>query len=390
MRMTTFLRAAVMVAVAVGSTLTPASAQSVFATRGLGYPMFPQDARSASLGGVRLGLPGPEITWGNPAAAAGLPAAGLTFSYQFDDFDAEFGSTRASGGAGRFPMILATIPAGDRYAFQAGFGSFFEQNWQISESSTIRIGDEDVQVVDWFQSRGGASRLRFAGAAAVRSDFSVGAGLDVYTGSVDRLLGRALPEDGLPTCCSARWNYSGTGFIVGVNWNPSEAGAASVALSYGGTIEASPRDSVGRPSAIDLPITVEAGASGRIGANTLVAIGGSWAGWSTASDDLLAAGGSEDVWAARVGIEWDGMTFNDRPIPLRVGVRTERLPFGWDADGGDSASISERAVSIGLGLQLGGGGVRGDTFFEIGNRGGDSPVDESFRRFGISVRVLGP
>ena len=49
-----------------------AEAQSMFATRGLGFPLQPQDARYHALGGAGLGLPGAEINWANPAASVGL------------------------------------------------------------------------------------------------------------------------------------------------------------------------------------------------------------------------------------------------------------------------------------------------------------------------------
>ena len=53
------------------STLT-ASAQSLFATRGLGVPVSPVDARVAALGGMGVGLLGFHTSMVNPAELAGL------------------------------------------------------------------------------------------------------------------------------------------------------------------------------------------------------------------------------------------------------------------------------------------------------------------------------
>jgi hypothetical protein len=366
-----------------------ANAQSVLATRGLGYLTQPQGARTLGLGGVGLGLPGTEISWANPAAGVGLPAPGFLLVYQYDNFSAEGAGNDFDGKTARFPLILAAIPAGERFTVQAGFGSFLEQNWRILEADTLFLGADTVPVIDWSQSNGGVSRLRVGGGAAVVTDLSVGLGLDVYIGSVERLVGRSFPFEPRPACCRATWNYSGIGVTGSLQWSPTADSGIGASVTYGGTLKASPQDSIGLEAKYDLPISFQAGASGRVGPNTLVILGGSWSGWSDLQEPLAADGGANNSWSANAGVEWDGLSIADSVVPLRLGARTSTLPFRWDEAGGEH-SISERAVSLGVGAVFADGGVRPDAFLEFGNRGGDDAgIDESFWRVGFSVSVLG-
>ena len=383
------LTRAVIVGLSIVATAGSVEAQSMFATRGLGFPMQPQDARYRALGGIGLGLPGAEISWGNPAATVGLPAPGLLFSYQYDNFSSDQAAGTFDGKTARFPLLLAGFPIGEEIAVQVGFGSFLDQNWLIQERDTLFLEPDSVPITDWSQSTGGVTRLRVGGGWAPLDELALGLGVDVYTGGVERLVGRAFPGEPRPACCLATWDYSGAGLIAGVHWSPSADSGVGLSLTYGGTLQAEPQDSIGEAREWNLPLTARAGASGRIGSNTLVVIGGTWSGWSELDEDLAAEGGAQNTWSAHAGIEWDGLTINERPIPLRVGGRTAGLPFRWVSDG-EAGWARERAVSLGMGLDLAGGAARTDAFAEFGSRGGDDVgVDESFWRAGFSIRVLG-
>jgi hypothetical protein len=360
-------------------------AQSVLSTRGLGFPAQPVDARARALGGTAAGLPGAEITWANPASAVGLLAPGLVFGYQYDSFSADDAADSFSGKSVRFPLVLAAIPAGERFVVQAGFGSFLDQNWRIIERDTLYLTPDTVAVQDWWQSEGGVTRLRFAVGAAVVSNLSVGVALDAYTGSANRLLGRAFPGEGRPACCATEWNFRGLGGTVGAHWSPGNDMGAGISVGFGGTLEADPRDSTGVASEFSLPLTVNGGASGRIAENLLVVVGGSWEGWSTLNPAMTDRGGARDSWSIAAGVEWDGATIGGTTLPLRLGVRSATLPFAWD-DGAEAPA--ERALSFGTGLQLAGGAVLPSAFAEFGARDSGG-LEESFWRFGLSVRVLG-
>jgi hypothetical protein len=381
--------------------LAPAGveAQSVYAARGLGFPLEAQDARSQGLGGVAVGLPGAEISWANPAAAVGLLAPGLVFSYQFDNFDAQGPGTTASGTAARFPMMLGAFPAGDRIVLTAGYGSFLDQNWRVEQPDTLLVFGDTVPVLDIAHSVGGVARLRLGGAYQIAEGVGVGLGLDVYSGSVERLEGRLFPGEFTPGCCRAGWNYRGLGVTGGVHWSPTGDTGLGVSISHGGTLEATPRAGLGtdvggvvpiaRSISYNLPLTARVGGSGRLGQDLLVAVSGNYAGWSALDDDLGAQGGAQDAWTVQGGLEWDGLTIRERPVPIRFGARNSALPFRWNPDAA-AGWPTERALTMGAGVVLAGGATRSDFGLEFGNRGGEGAgIEESYWRFAFSVRVLG-
>jgi hypothetical protein len=373
-----------------------AEAQSVYAARGLGFPLEAQDARSQGLGGVTVGLPGAEISWANPASAVGLLAPGLVLSYQFDNFDAEGPGTTATGSAARFPMLLGAFPAGDRIVLTAGYGSFLDQNWRVEQPDTLFVFGDTVPVLDVANSVGGVARLRLGGAYRVAEGVGVGLGLDVYSGSVERLEGRLFPGEVNPGCCRAGWNYRGVGVTGGVHWSPTGDTGIGLSLSHGGTLEAAPRESLGGGVVVSaptmsysLPLTARLGGSGRLGQDLLVAVSGTYSGWSALNDDLGTQGGAQDAWSVHGGLEWDGLTIRERPVPIRLGGRNSELPFRWNPDAA-TGWPTERALTMGAGVVLAGGATRSDFGLEFGSRGGEGAgIEESYWRFAFSVRVLG-
>lgn len=377
--------------IGVAGTTTPANAQSVFATRGLGYLLEPMDARARGMGGVDIGLPDPQITWSNPAASVGIVAPGLVFAYQYDNFETEQLAGGQDGKTARFPLLLGAAPVGDRFVVQLGLGSFLDQNWQFERPDTLFLPPADtIPVVDRLTSEGGAARVRVGAGARVVEGLSVGLAADFFTGALDRSQGRVFPAGDYATGReTTRWRYGGMGYTAGVDWSPGDAVGLGLALSGGGTLEATVEDGTGAPASYDLPMTVRGGASGRVGQETILALSGAWGGWSSLDGALEAQGGARDTYSVEGGVEWAGIVLRDRRLPIRLGARTAQLPFRWTtADAAEWAD--ESALSVGLGLVMAGGAVRSDLAAEFGSRGGEtSGVDESFWRFAFSLRVLG-
>ncbi len=369
---------------------SPVFAQSLLSNRGLGLVVEPTDARAHGLGGVQLGLAGSDFSWANPADLVGMPAPGMRFVSQFDDFSADFGPSTVDAATARFPLLQIATPVGSRWALTAGFGGFLDQNFAVQRDTTLLIGGDSVEVQDRLSSEGGVARLRFGAAYRVLEGLSVGAGLDVYTGTVRRGFGRRFEGQGVPACCSTEWNYSGTGALAGISWTPTEATSLSVAASFGGTLDAETGDSLSAARSFDLPATFRAGGSARLAENLLAAASADWSGWSSLDAALAESGGARDGWALQGGLEWDGILFRTRPVPLRIGGRQAALPFSWSqpSAGGDWAT--ERAVTGGFGLVLAGGATLADAALERGWRGGDSAgLEESFWRVTLSATVLG-
>ena len=369
---------------------TSAPAQSLLSSRGLGLVVEPRSTRYSSLGGITLGLPGSEMSWTNPAGAVGLPAGGLTASFQFDDLSTDYVGDEASATVARFPLILAAFPFGSRWAVTAGLGGFLDQNWTFQRRDSLVLGEggDTVQFIDRLGSTGGVGRIRLGAGYRLLNRLSIGLGVDVFTGHVERVDGRIFEPALEPRCCRRRWDYDGVGVMGSIDWNPTDAVSLSVGASAGGTLDADPRDSTAAPFSAPIPASVDVGASARLAPSLLLALGGRWTGWSQADDDLTSVGGARDVTSFHGGLEWDALRIGARVIPLRVGARTGTLPFGG-TNGGEERWSREVAYTGGTGITLGGGAMSADVGVERGSRSGETGIDESFWRVLLSVSVLG-
>lgn len=366
-----------------------AAAQSLLANRGLGLVIEPADARAAGMGGVQLGLAQSEFSWVNPADLIGMPAPGMRFAFQYDDFTSDFGAISLDGSTARFPVLQVATPIGERLAVSVGFGGFLDQNFAVQRDTSLVVGSDTTAVLDRLTSEGGVARLRFGAAYEVIEGLAVGVGMDVYTGDVEQSFGRRFFGEGTPACCTARWEYSGLGAVAGLTWTPSEAARLAVAASFGGTLEAE-SDSASAVGSYDLPVTLHAGGSARVAPTLLATLSGDWAGWSTLDARLEDVGGARDSWSVRGGLEWDGIQLRDRPVPIRLGGRHSALPFSWGQPLAPTEGSTERAITSGIGLVLGGGATLTDVALERGWRGGDGAgLEESFWRVILSVTVLG-
>lgn len=367
-----------------------ASAQSALVTQGLGLPVEPMDARSRGLGGVGIGLPDGELSWASPGGLFGLPAPAMVAAYQYDRFETSGLASDLTGSTARLPFLFGAFPASERLVLYGGFGSFLDQNWAVENPDTIEFGDQQIPVLDIASSTGGVTRVRFGATYQVVESLAVGGGLDLYTGGVDRLQGRMFAGESTPACCGSSWTYRGSGFNLGAHWSPSDASGIAIAASYGGTLEATPENEEAEAREYDLPLMLRGGLSGRVGQNTLIAMSGTWDGWSSLDGTAGLEGSTRDAWSVNGGLEWEGTVIRGRPFPLRIGARTGALPFRMAQLGDDGEWAGERAITGGLGVLLGGGTVRADMSIESGKRSGESDsFEESFWRAGFSIRVLG-
>jgi hypothetical protein len=177
-----------------------------------------------------------------------------------------------------------------------------------------------------------------------------------------------------------------------VDWTPSEALSVAVSASAGGSLDAEVDEERSTDdtadASYDLPTTFSAGASGRIAPSVLLALSGDWAGWSSLNEALAEQGGARDSWSIQGGAEVDLFRAFGQPVPIRLGARTEHLPFRWVGEGSEWAD--ERALTAGSGLGFGGGAAHVDFSVERGSRGSEAAgLEESYWRFMLSATVLG-
>jgi hypothetical protein len=396
----TVRRAAPLLGAALAAALAaaPSHAQSVLASRGLGYPVEPLDARARGLGGVSVGLPEPSFSMINPAAPVGLPAPGFVVTFQPDQYDATVGTVSSSGTTSRFPLLQAAFPVGGRVTGSIGYGSFLDQHWQVEQADSLDLSGGRVGVTDRFVSTGAVARLRVGAGYRATDQLAVGIAADVLTGAVRDSSIRLLDEDFIASTSGVTYRYSGIGASAGVRWTPSGALTLAAAVTGGGEITAKETDETGDAADDDpreeksyaRPIEADVGASARIAQNAVVAASARWTGWSAVDDELTAeSGGARDALSASLGVEYEGVRLLGRPLPLRLGARYTQLPFRWGMEG-DTEFPEERALSAGAGLRLAGGLARLDAAAERGQRGGGSAgFEEPFWRFSFSLSVLG-
>lgn len=366
-----------------------AQAQSLLSARGLGLLLEPVDARARGLGGLPLGLPDPQMSMINPASAMGLPAAGLAVTFQGDDVTGTAGDQADDFTTSRFPVIQAAFPIGERVVATLGYGAVLDQNWSVTRDDSIDVAGTRLQVVDRFRSNGGVARLRAGAGYRVLPRLDVGAALDVYTGALRDSVFRLFPAtSGLGSSLTGTsYEWQGLGFSAGARWR-GDAFSVSAAVTGGTKLTAEAQDSGVVGKDYSLPLQADVGASARISQQALVAVSARWAGWSAVEEDLAAgSGGARDVTQVAGGLEYEGIRFIGRPIPLRLGGRLSQLPFRWDDA---SEFVDERAVTGGMGIVFGGGAATLDLSAERGWRGGDSAgFDESFWRVSLSMALLG-
>lgn len=368
----------------------PAGAQSLLSSAGLGYLMDPIDARARALGYVGLGLPDPALSMVNVAEAAGMPAAGLAITVQTDVLNASAAGEAESldFNTTRFPSIQAAFPAGPRAVVTVGYGAVLDQNWSATRTDSVFLAGANRFAQDAYVSRGALSRFRAGLAYHVRPRLDVGVGVDLYTGAVRDSVTRTFPDAVgvlFPSATGTDYEWQGIGFTAGARYN-APAFTLSAAVTGGGDLTAEPRDSVVSQRGYALPLTVDGGGSAQISQSTRLAASVRWSGWSAAGDDFTTADQTRDVVQAGGGIEFSGLRFLNRPLPLRLGARWTQLPFRYTS--GEFAD--ERALTAGMGVVIGGGAATVNLSGERGMRGGDSiGLDESFWRVAFSLSLLG-
>jgi hypothetical protein len=389
------VRAAAVAALAL--TAAPAAqAQSGLSARGLGYPLEGLDARSRGLGGLTTGLPDPHLSLVNPANVVGIPAAGLSVTFQGDNVSSQSAGRDQDFTTSRFPAIQAAFPITGRLVATLGYAAVLDQNWTVSRVDSMRLGGQMRQVTDVFRSEGGAARLRLGGGYRLLPRVDVGAALDVYTGALRDSTLRQISD--LPNFALQGTDYTwqGLGYSAGARWR-GNAATVSAAVTGGGQLKAEAADSGVAGATYSLPVTFDAGASARITQRTLAALSVRFAGWSSMNEELGSDGGSgggagygggaQDALQVSGGLEYEGIRFLGRPIPLRVGGRYAKLPFRWSSE---AEFPEERAVTGGLGVLFGGGAASLELAGERGWRGSDAALlDESFWRVSFSIALLG-
>lgn len=387
--------------VLLGLSGVPAHAQSLFATRGMGLPTSPVDARSRALGGIGVGLLGLNMSLVNPAEIAGFLRRGVSASLQPSASTTEIEGAEGDLGGARFPMIRLIYPFSPRFTASVGYGGVYEQSWAVELSGHEMLGDDSVEVRDVIESVGGLSQLSVSMGYLVSPSFGLGLSAGLYTGNLDRRLTRSFPDsvvDLNPFATNLRWDYLGPFATVGAFVDVGSARLAGSA-TWNGTLDVDGVAGVARDDETKLPLRLNAGGSALLSSLWLVAGGVEWVGNGSAPERVFNAddGLSErrNTWRVGGGFEYAGLATGSRTFPLRLGGSWAQLPYYNTGE----TPANEWTAALGLGLRLAedeaGPLAVGDITLERGQRSGlettarPDGLTESFWRFTFSLSLFG-
>ncbi len=379
----------------------PALAQSLFATRGLGTPIVPVDARSRALGGIGIGLFGLNMSLVNPADVAGLARRGIGAELQPGSTNADVGGQSGGLSAARFPMMRIVYPVSSTVLASLGYGGLLEQSWGVTLSNKEIIGADTVDTTDNIVSTGGVAKLALGAAVQVSPWLSLGGAGGLYTGSLDRRVSRTFADStlGLREFDSRlTWNYHGAFATLGFRANAGQTLRAGAAITLSQHLRIEGQDSTARDDRADVPLRVSAGLSSAFSSSWLATAGMEWNGGGTKpvfqSTDASAM--QRSTWRLGGGLEYEGAQKGGRVFPLRVGGSWTQFPY---FNAGESPA-SEWSVALGAGARLAAdqGGqplAVADVALERGGRRGlastqlPGGLKESFWRISFSLSLFG-
>ncbi len=370
----------------------PAAGQSLLSAGGLGTPVEALDGRSRALGSVGVGLSGATVLPTDLARARALFVPMFTFTLQptsgtvsRDGIDSQIEGTR-------FPLIGFAYPVGTLGVATLSYGGFLDQRWKAESATTLVLAGESVDATDVFESTGGVAVARLGFTRPVTESLVLAASVGVYTGRQTRVFTRTLDADQLgasldPFVTRARWRMHGNVLSLGAMWDPAAFLRVSGSVAMSGDLEATPtNETEGGPRTFGLPTEIRLGASASLTPVIMATFGFSMADWSSAGIDAeeeVRSPGS--VKSLGGGLEWTGLDFWGRGLPLRLGYRRTELPFGVGTQ-----DPVERVFATGFGWNL----LETETLLiaaldfslERGTRDAGS-ISESFRRYTVSFRV---
>lgn len=387
-------------ACAVALLAGPASAQSLFATRGLGVPVTAVDARARALGGIGVGIAGLTTSLANPADMAGLLRTGVTAALQPTTTKVLLGGEEGSMEGARFPLLRVFFPVGRSMVFAAGYGAVYEQSFGVVNERIETVGNLRIPVTDEASAEGGLSELGVGLAWTIHPRLSVGLGGGLYAGSQRRRVSRTFPDtlsDLDEFRDEFRWNYKAPFVRAGVRWDPLPIVRLGAAVTVAGELDVNGEIDGSSDERATLPTRVTFGGSGFLAPTLMLAVGGErlFQGSERAFEDDPAAAFARDTWRVGGGLEWGGVGSATRTWPLRVGASWAQLPYYY----ANESPAEEWSVSGGIGFRLAGDPSNPlaviDATAERGVRTGlDGTVnpgglEERFWRFTLSLSLFG-
>ncbi|MEJ2678435.1 MAG: hypothetical protein P8174_05075 [Gemmatimonadota bacterium] len=337
----------------------PVTAQSLFASQGLGVPADATDARARILGGLGIGLLGPNVSLVNPASPAGTLRKGFSAVMVTTPGTMSQGNQHGYVTSTRFPLIRAVLPIGTRWVVTAAYGGYLDQDWSVRSDRQEAIGADTVPVRDIVRSSGGVGQYRLGLAYSLGSRLAVGVAAGGYSGQQQILVSRQFTDTTTLTEVESfqsrlARSYSAPMISAGLRWDPASFARLGASVTLPGRLKMNAEQGQLANRTVPLPVQVAGGASAYLSPDLLLAASARWSGWSKANTALMTTNvpagvpAARDTWEIGGGLEYASTARQSRTMPLRLGFRYAQLPFSFDGQ-----LPTEWAVGGGFGLRVG-------------------------------------
>jgi hypothetical protein len=332
---------------------------SIYGTRGIGFPGRTASVRSLGLGGGADMFDRGSVL--NPALAAtfGRVTVGIVSGTTFRNFSA--GGVEASGlRETRFP--LAFLGGGimrSAFSYELSLSTYAERTFDVQTEDTVLVDGVSLPVRDRVVANGAVVDLRVAFGWTASAKFAVGAAFHRLMGSSRFTATRVFENNEFqPFAEDDALRFKGIGFSAGGLWLPTPslgfAATARINSSLGGELDDRSTADVG------LPISLGGGAWLAFGSQVHFTTTARWRSWSRGQDDLASTGTRAfDTWEVGSGIELGSLGEGGLKYPIRLGIRYAQLPYSpnddqpteWNFSVGTGAPFAANRAVIDLALQ---------------------------------------
>ena len=332
---------------------------SIFGTRGIGFPGRVGGVRSIALGGGSEIFDRTSVL--NPALAAsfGQVTVGAVSGTTFRNYTAA--GTDASGlQETRFPLIFLGGGFGrSSLSYQVSVATFAERTFDLTNVDTIMLGGLPLQVEDRIIADGGVADIRAAIGWRRSAKLAIGAAVHRLAGSSRFTATRTFENSEFqPFQKRDALSFSGTSFSAGLLWLPNESLGFGFAARVNSSLTSELEDE--SSSKVAMPVSLAGGVWVGVTPRMRLMTTARWRSWSRAQDDLAGTGTQAfDTWEVGSGLEVTPGPGEGGKFPLRLGVRYAQLPFSpsdaqpreWNFSVGTGARFAANRAVIDIALE---------------------------------------
>lgn len=338
---------------------------SIFGTRGIGFPGRVGGVRSIALGGGSEIFDRASVL--NPALAAGFGqvTVGAVSGTTFRNYTAA--GTEASGlQETRFPLIFLGGGFGrSSFSYQVSVATFAERTFDLKTVDTIMVGSLSLPVEDRIIADGGVVDIRAVIAWRRSAKLAIGGAVHRLAGS-SRLTATRIFDNNQFQPFQERdaLSFSGTSFSAGLLWLPN----ASLGFGFAARVNSSLTSELEDESSskVAMPVSLAGGVWVGVTPRMRLMTTARWRSWSRAQDDLAGTGTLAfdttwvfDTWEVGSGLEITSGPRGGGKFPLRLGVRYAQLPFSpsnaqpreWNFSVGTGAPFAANRAVIDIALE---------------------------------------